>query len=231
MAPSEGRGPHAARPGDGSWTRLFPPVAAKHPRSVLIAWALMATVNLVAGAVVTSWPERQRDLDTMRRWGHRWLAEGRNVYAIAGEAPDYPPHAIVVLAPLAEISSRFAVPLWAVVNVVLAIVAPLLAVRVAKPRAMWSDVALTTMMFLCWSGVRTLLQFSLTALVLGLLATALADTRPVWSGVCLGLASIKPQVAVPFVLWALLTRRVRSLGVAAATVMVGLCLYLSLIHI
>jgi hypothetical protein len=141
----------------------------------------MATVNLVAGAVVTSWPERQRDLDTMRRWEHWWLAEGRNVYAIAGEAPDYPPHAIVVLAPLAEISSRFAVPLWAGVNVVLAIVAPLLAVRAAKPRAMWSDVALTTMMFLCWSGVRTLLQFSLTALVLGLLATALADTRPVWS--------------------------------------------------
>jgi Glycosyltransferase family 87 len=209
----------AAVAGESSWTALFPPVVAQHPRAVLIAWALMALLNLAAGVVVASWPERQQDLDTMRRWGHEWLAQGRNVYAIADEAPDYPPHAIVVLSPLAEASRPLAVRIWAAVNVALAILAPLLAVRIAKPRATWSDAAVATLVFLCWGGVRTLLQFSLLALVLGLLAMVLADTRPVWAGVCLGVASIKPQVAIPFVLWALLTRRARLLGVAFGSVL------------
>jgi hypothetical protein len=194
-------------------------VVGRHPRAALIAGALMASLNLSAGIVVASWPERQHDLETMRRWGHEWLVEGRDVYAIADEAPDYPPHAIVALSPLAATSAWLAVPMWAAVNVALAILAPLLAVRIAKARATSSDAALAILVFLCWAGVRTLLQFSLLALVLGLLAMAWADKRPVWSGACLGLATIKPQVAVPFVLWAMLTRRTRLLGVAAATVM------------
>ena len=62
-------------------------------RSVLIGWALMAALNLSAGVVIASLPERQTDLETMREWGRDWLVAGSNIYVGYGNAPDYPPHA------------------------------------------------------------------------------------------------------------------------------------------
>jgi hypothetical protein len=69
------------------------------------------------------------------------------------------------------------------------------------------------------------LQISLLTLVLGLAAQALADTRPRWSGVCLGLSLMKPQIAAPFLLWALLTRRWKLVAISALVVAAGTGLF------
>jgi hypothetical protein len=199
------------------------------------AWALVAAINLSAGVVVSSWPDRQADLNSMRRWGHSWLVEGTNIYEAPGEAPDYPPHAIVALSPLGLLTRDRAVAVWAAFNLALAVLSVYLTVHagltveVHVPRpghgGALMNVAMPMLMFLCWGGFRTLLQFSLLTLTCGLASIVLADRRPAWSGVSLGLALMKPQVAVPFVLWALFTRRWRSLAVAFSVVAVGFLLY------
>jgi hypothetical protein len=201
------------------------PFLPKCRRAVLVVWALMALVNLSAGIVVATWPERQSDLDTMRRWGRQWLVSGVNVYMTDEDAPDYPPHALVTLSPLGTLPTEWAVPVWAAVNLGLAVVTPYLAVRAVWPMVTLSSAALPVAMFLCWGGFRTLLQFGLLTLALGLLAMVLADKRPKWSGVCLGLALMKPQIAVPFVLWALFRRHLRVVGVAGVVVIAGFALF------
>jgi hypothetical protein len=193
--------------------------------AALAAWALLACLNLSAGALIASWPERQTDFETMRWWGHQWLSQGSNIYSDSEGASDYPPHAIVVFSPLSLLPAAWAVPLWATFNLALAVAAPYLALRAVRPVASASALVLPTLMFLCWGGFRTLLQFSLLALVFGLLAMVLADRRPNWSGLFLGLALIKPQMSVPFFLWAVLTRRRRILALAVVVVVVGFSLF------
>jgi hypothetical protein len=194
----------------------------------LAAWALMAAINLTTGVLVSSWPDRQADLDSMRRWGRAWIVDGANIYQAEGEAPDYPPHAIVVLSPLGLFAPTRAVAAWAAFNLVLAVLSVYLTVHIALPRSVGcapASVALPMLMFLCWGGFRTLLQFSLLTLTCGLASIVVADRRPAWSGIFLGLALMKPQVAAPFVLWALFTRRWRAVAVATSVVVVGFLLY------
>src|SRR6266568_3394146 len=145
----------------------------------------MAGLNLSAGVLISSWPDRQADLDSMRRWGHGWLVEGTNVYQAPGEAPDYPPHAIVVLSPLGLLTPNRAVAVWAAFNLALAVLSVYLTVHAARPGpgGALANVAMPMLMFLCWGGFRTLLQFSLLTLTCGLASVVLADRRPAWSGV------------------------------------------------
>ncbi len=187
----------------------------------------MAALNLSAGLLISSWPDRQADLDSMRRWGNAWLVEGTNIYHTAGEAPDYPPHAIVLLSPLGLLAGNRAVAAWATFNLALAVLSVYLTVCAFRPRpgGTLASAALPMLMFLCWGGFRTLLQFSLFTLTSGLVSIVLADRRPAWSGVALGLALMKPQMAAPFVLWALFTRHWRSLAVAFSIVAVAFLLY------
>lgn len=201
---------------------LFP---VKSRRVVVLAWLLMAVVNLSAGLAIASSPERRTDLETMRRWGRAWLVAGSNVYAMENEAVDYPPNAIVALAPLAMLPERWSVPVWAGLNLVLAVIVPYLAVRTVCPTTTGSAAALPVLMFLCWGGFRTLLQFSLLPLMMGLLAIILARRRPWWSGICLGVALIKPQIAAPFFLWALFGRRLRVVVGAMGVVTGGLAVF------
>jgi hypothetical protein len=200
-------------------------IPATPRRGVLVAWLLMAIVNLSLGLAIASWPERQTDMETVRRWGEAWLIAGSNVYAMEDEAVDYPPNAIVALSPLAVLPDRWAVSVWAGLNLMLAVIVPCLAVRAVRPTTTRSETALPVLMFLCWAGFRTLLQFSLLALMLGLLAIILARARPWWSGICLGLALIKPQIGVPFFLWALFGWRLRVVGGAIGVVAGGFALF------
>jgi glycosyl transferase family 87 len=192
--------------------------------AITFIWALMAVLNLSAGIVMSSWPERQTDLQSVQRWGGIWLFEGANVYRVEGEAPDYPPHAIVVLSPLAILADQV-FPVWVSFNLLLAALSVYLAVRATRPAKTAAERALPLLMFLCWGGFRTLQQFTLLTLTLGLASMVLAHRRPNWSGIGLGLALMKPQVAAPFVLWALFTRRLRVLGIACAVVAAGFLLY------
>jgi glycosyl transferase family 87 len=195
-----------------------------HYRAVLGIWAVMALMNLTAGLAIASWPDRQRDLETMRGWAKEWVVDGSDIYRDE-ESPDYPPLAIVTLSPLVAVPAKWLVPTWAGINLGLALLAPYLAVRSVRPTLTLADAALPMLMLLCWSGFRTLLQFSLFALTLGLLSMVLSEKRPTWAGVCLGFALTKPQMAAPFLLWALFTRRLRPVAVAFTVAAAGLVVY------
>jgi hypothetical protein len=188
-------------------TRPHGPLFSNPARRDLIIWALLAFVNLAAGIVIASHDGRANDLESVMRWAKAWLIDGANVYQPLDSTTDYPPHAIVLLSPLGAPSSVVAIPVWAAVNVCLAIIAPYLAARFYRPSAPFRVILLPILMFLCWGGVRTLLQFSLLALTLSMAALSLADRRPMAAGAILGCALMKPQVALPVFCWALFTRR------------------------
>jgi hypothetical protein len=191
----------------------------------LAVWTLLALVNLAAGVAISSRPERQTDLESLQRWERSWLVGAVNIYESGDERPDYPPYAIVMLAPLGVLPADRAVPVWLAINLMLAVLAVYLAVLIARPAVAGSDLIVPMLMFLCWGGFRTLLQFSLLTLTFGLAAQLTARKHPVWSGICLGFALMKPQMAAPFVLWALFARRARVLVTAAAVAGLGFVVF------
>jgi hypothetical protein len=194
------------------------PLFSKPDRRTLFVWASLACLNLTAGLVVSSRPQRLFDLETMQRWGGEWLVEGTNIYFAPDWAVDYPPNAIVLLSPLGLAPLELAHPLWMMLNIGMAALAAYFAARFYRPHDPFRVVLLPILMFLCWGGVRTLTQFSLAALVCSMAALKLADRSRVTSGVWLGAAMMKPQVAVPVFLWSVFTRRrvVALTSVAAA---------------
>jgi hypothetical protein len=202
-------------------------VAERSVRSstlLLTARAALAAANLAAGAVISSWPERQVDLQRVARWARLWL-EGVNLYGAPDEYVDYPPHAIVLLAPLGLVTERALVPLWAAANLLLAGAAVYLAVRAVRPAGALRVLAAPMLMLLCWGGFRALLQFSLLAIAGGLAAVVWADRRPFWSAACLAIALAKPQIAAPFVLWMVFARRWRHAAAAIGVVLLGFGVY------
>src|SRR5699024_5518621 len=115
--------------------------------------------------VVSSQPHRLYDLDSIRGWGRYWLVTGTNIYEPGGwGAVDYPPNAMVLLSPLGLLSLDVAHPVWMLLNVVMAFVAPYCVARFFRPYDSFRQVALPILMFLCWGGMRTLTQFTLLAL-------------------------------------------------------------------
>jgi hypothetical protein len=206
-------------------TTTHGPLFTKHGTAALAIWTVFAVLNLAAAVVIVEDPQRALDLDTMMRWGHAWLVDGLNVYGQPSSVTDYPPNAIVVLSPLSLLSLSVAVPLWAAVNIAMLVAAPYLAARFYRPFAPFRVIVLPILMFLCWGGNRTLLQFTLLALTCSMAALLLADRRPSLSGVCLGLALIKPQVAVPVLLWTMFTRRWRILANAVGVVAAGFAVF------
>ena len=189
---------------------------------MLVFWAALATVNLAAGFVVSSQSTRLHDLEFMMRLGQDWLVEGVNVYESGGwESVDYPPNAVVLLSPLTLPPAGMAHPLWLLLSTAMAIVAPYCAARFFRPHDPFRVIALPILMFLSWGGVRTLTQFTLVALALSMAALVVSRRRPIGAGAWLGLAMMKPQVAVPVFLWALFTRR-WSVVLTSVAVVAGL---------
>jgi len=159
----------------------------------------------------------------MYDWCRGWILGAERRYTILHDPVDYPPYALVFLSPLGLLPRRLIVPAWTAVGLVLAAVLPFLAVRCATARA--RAAVLPALLFWCWTSTRTLLQFTALSLTLSLVSALTADTRPVLSGVALGVALFKPHIAGPFALWALVTGRLRVLGVAAGVVVTGLLVY------
>jgi hypothetical protein len=211
---------------------IFPRIFTTRYWSVTTIWAVMAAINISAGIVIASWPERQADLSLMRVWTSEWLLAASNVYAgtAAHNYPDYPPHAIVAFSPIALIPADWLVPAWATLNIGLAVFAAHLAVRSVRPLMTFTASAFPIFMLLTWGGFRTLLQFTLFSVTFGLLSTVLSDKRPTLSGVCLAMALTKPQVGLPFLLWALFTRRVRSIALSLATITAIFAVYCMRVH-
>lgn len=184
-------------------------------------WAALAMLNLSAGVVVSSQTHRLYDLESMMRWGRYWLVEARNVYEPGRwGSVDYPPNAVVLLSPVSLLPAGVAHPIWILLNIALMILAPYCAARFFRPHDPFRVITLPILMFLCWGGVRTLTQFTFIALACSMAAMVVADRRPIAGGAWLGLAMMKPQVAVPVFLWSVFTRRwsvvLTSVAVVAA---------------
>ena len=188
-------------------------------------WIAPAVLNMSAGVALATHPNRWADLQTIRLWTRQWLFTGKDLYAPASSGTDYPPHAIVALSPLGLLPQSLAVPTWAMLNVALAALAGYLAARFVRPRVSFGDALYLTLLFLSWSGTKTLLQFSLLTLVFGLAAVVLAEKRPAWSGVCLGLSLMKPQIALPFLLWTIFRRQWTSAAIAFLVIAAGTALF------
>jgi hypothetical protein len=194
------------------------PLVTKPSRWQLIFWAVLASLNLVAGVMISSQPERLTDFESMHRWGRSWLLEGESLYRLPEWAVDYPPNAIVLLSPLGLLSLDGANAAWLMLNAASVVLAPYCAARFFRPHDPFRVILLPILMFLCWGGVRTLMQFSLVALASSMMALMFADRSRMLAGVSLGFAMLKPQVAVPVLLWSLFARRWRVALAAVTTV-------------
>jgi hypothetical protein len=183
------------------------PLFTKPSRRALVCWASLAALNLAAGVVVSSQPHRLLDLQSVQAWGRDWLTGRVNVYHLTTTAVDYPPNAVVLLSPLGLLPLGVAHPLWMLLNIGLVILAPYLAARFYRPHDPFRVILLPMLMFLCWGGVRTLTQFTVVPLAFSMAALSVADRNKIAAGAWLGLALMKPQVAVPVFLWSVFTRR------------------------
>jgi hypothetical protein len=199
--------------------------------SVVAALAVAAATNLGVGfALALRQPSRAADLATMYDWCGAWLRDGQHLYSVAGASTDYPPNAIVLFSPIALVPFAWLVPLWATVTLVLTPALAYVAVRAIRPDWDWSRALPPVLLFMCWAGTRTLLEFSRLSLALAFIAVLLADSRRVASGVFLGLALAKPQIAGPIALWAIATKRFRMVAVAATVVLIGIGVYFVRTH-
>ena len=206
----------------GTAARNSGPLFTKPSSRELKFWSALAVLNLAAGVVVSSQEHRLYDLESMMRWGRYWLVDGTNVYEPGvWSAPDYPPNAIVLLSPLALLPALVAQPLWILMNIAMAFVAPYAAARFFRPHDPSRVIALPVLMFLSWGGARTLTQFTLVSLMCSIIAMRAASGGQIAAGAWLGLALMKPHVAAPVLLWSVFTRRWR-IAVTALLVTGGL---------
>jgi hypothetical protein len=188
----------------------------ERPRLWLYGFALLGSLNLAFGVVlVLRQPDRAGDLWTVYNWCREWLYHGAPLYGSDG-SPDYPPNAIVTYAPLAMIPTPLVVTVWAISTLALTPLLPYAVMRSVLPHVRLSETIVPTVLFICWGGVRTLLQFSQLSLLLAFVSLSM---RVHWivGGVCLALALAKPHIAGPIALWAACTRRV-GVALVAATV-------------
>jgi hypothetical protein len=201
-------------------------------RTFIAVLALYAAANLLVGiGLAYTQPARASDLWMLDEWCRGWLLHGRDLYLDPLATTDYPPHAIVFLAPLALVPRPWLVPVWAAITLAVSPLLAFLVVRSICPRARPAVALVPTLLFLSWGGVRTLLEFSRVSMTLAFLALVCADARPVASGVSLGLALAKPHIAGPMALWALATRRGRLAASAATVVAAGFATYCVRAHV
>ncbi len=206
------------------------PLFTKPRRGFIQLWAALALLNMAAGIVLVMQPDRWSDLDSVMRWGRAWLVDGTNVYAVPNTLVDYPPHAVVLLSPLGVLPFAVALPFWVTANLAFVFLAPYFAARFFQPHAPFRTLLLPILMFASWWGAHTFVQFSLLALALSMAALMRADPSPAVSGVCLGLALMKPQVSLPVFLWTLFTRRWKIAAIALGVVAGGTALFCGRAH-
>ena len=186
--------------------------------------AIAAAVNLTAAVVVVMRdPSRAGDLNVVYDWCQGWLSHAERLYTESTAAADYPPPAIVLLSPMALVPERWLVPVWTALSLVLAPLLAFLGVRCAsRDRRAW---VVPVLLVLCWSCMRTLLQFSVLSLAGALWALWIVDSSWIASGLVMGLALFKPHIAGPIALWMLITGRARQVAVAVAVTASGWTVY------
>jgi hypothetical protein len=196
------------------------------PTSWVLGAAIVGAVNAILAATLVSEPGRAADLLLVHDWCTRWLKSGEDLYASIASEADYPPNAIVMLSPIALIPADALALVWAPITLALTFVFAYLVVRFQAPHAASGIAAVPMLLFLCWGGVRMLLQFTRLTAALTYAAVRFADSRPFASGILLGAALTKPQISGPIALWMFLTMRWRPVLVAIAVVAVACAVYI-----
>lgn len=130
----------------------------------------------------------------------------------------YPPHVAVLYAPLAAIPFRLS---WVVTTILMvsAAVGGLALLRPIIPvlqRAWWPCVALSLTFAPLFVGVGLGQNTGISLLLIAAAWRLLHDDREAAAGVALGLLLFKPQLAIPFLVFAAAGQRWRALGSAAA---------------
>lgn len=172
------------------------------PHGVLIRrglW-LLAFVSLSFGVWRSAQPEALADFHRVVEWTES-LIHGVSPYHGESET-DYPPWALVTLAPLSTVPAEYRAPLWIAFNIALAVgIAWLLVTAVPAAR----DIQLVlAACLLSTAPFRALGQFSIVSY-----AFALAGARhhsPIIGGLLMGLGLMKPQVGGVLVIAHLLMR-------------------------
>lgn len=180
------------------------------PDAVLIrrAWWLVAAASLVFGLWRSVQPDALVDFHRVMQWTGQ-LAAGVSPYAGDSET-DYPPWALLTLAPMLVVPATYQAWGWIAINAGLAVAAAaLLARRADEP---WAVRLGLVALLLSTSPFRVLGQFSLLSFVLALWGAG--HRSPSFGGVLLGLALLKPQVGGALVLAHLLLRDWRRVGTA-----------------
>lgn len=177
---------------------------------------VLAAANVVFGLVYRTDAERAADFIVLLDWAREW-AGGGNPYAAPYSHADYPPNALVLLAPLTLLSAPQAIAVWSAVHLTFSAVVAALAARLARV-GRWS--ALAAGAALALPSFRIVMQTSVASFALGAAAFVTADRHPRLAGLALGLSIAKPQIGGPFLLWAIAGRRWKTvftaIGVAAA---------------
>lgn len=159
---------------------------------------------------------RSEDLRRVAAWVRAW-AGGAHLYG-AGSDVDYPPWAIVVLAPLAWVPAPLLTPAWIACNI---LCAALLARHLQRGPFGRPTGSAPFWLLMAAAAGRTLNQFSLPAMLAGTVALSGGALAWLW----LGLALVKPQVGIVFVAWCACRGRWREVAAAAAVVMALTLLY------
>ncbi len=131
----------------------------------------------------------------------------------------YPPQAAAICLTLGLFPYRIAESLWLLANLTAIAVIVWTVARVGVERGWKASVPAALAignpftLHVVWMGQTSLVAFAATAAAWSL------SNRGKWlgAGICLGLASFKPQMSIAVVLWFLLDRNWRALAVAAAT--------------
>lgn len=175
------------------------------------ALAGAALVNLLAGQMWSTAAERIGDFTQVMEWSGGWL-RGGNPYAVADSLTDYPPNALVILAPLAALPLTVALEIWIAINVALSVAIGWMSTRLASfGRWAFAFGALVVML----PPFRTFNQFSIASFAPALAGFLLAPRYPVLAGIAIGFSLIKPHIGGPVLLWAIAARRWRTVAVAA----------------
>ena len=196
-------------------------IAARGP--AVAAALLLAVVNVGVGLAIARETERTFDFIQVMDWSAEWL-RGENPYAPPLSLADYPPSALVLLAPFAALPLNTALAAWVAVNAVLAAVIAWLSARLTSTGAAAATLAFAV---LALPPFRTLNQFSIAAFAPALAGVLLAPRHPIAAGIAIGLSLIKPHIGGPALIWAIVSRRWTTMAAALGTQAALVAIYLA----
>lgn len=178
--------------------------------AIAAAAVLLAITNVCYGLLFRRDVESAADLELVLAWSRQWLA-GQNPYAPPLSLTDYPPTALVLVAPFAMLSSGAAIQLWTLLHLACSGVIAAIAARLVRAQS-WTLVCAALITAL--PPFRIPLQFSVPAFAAALAGFAAADRYPRLAGVAIGISLFKPHIGGPALLWAIAARRWRVVATA-----------------